>query len=138
MIRLSGEDPGRLTRRNPTKLGDDDLHDEVAAGPEVIGCVRDHRELLVLRRHVHDAVRDHVDQRELTRKPGGRHVADREGDRVGTRLRAELLGHGRRQLDPLDVDPSPTERQRDPPGSRTELDDPSAPCQLREKVSPGQ
>jgi hypothetical protein len=63
-----------------------------------------------------------------------RHVADGHAHRVGTRLDTQLIGHLRRQLDPLHRKAPRGERQRDAAGPDAELDHRPAVGQLGEEV----
>jgi hypothetical protein len=54
------------------------LDDEASTWGEVCWGVGEHRQLVVLGRDVHDAVRNQVDERERPRDAGCRHVADRD------------------------------------------------------------
>jgi hypothetical protein len=80
------------------------------------------RDLLVLRRQVHDRVEDAVGDRE--RRLDGRRgeTADGHADLLVARLRPQPRDHRRREVDPVHASAAPRERQRDPAGADAELE----------------
>ena len=117
-----GEDTRRLSRWQPAERRHDHLDHERAAGLEVGGGIAEAGHLLVLRREVHDRVEHEVHEAVPTVDGRRREVADRHADVVGSRLRPELVDHGRGELDAVDGNAPRRERQRDPPGADTELE----------------
>ena len=104
----AGEDVEGLAGREPPELRDHHLDDEAAAWLEVRGRVPEARDLVGLRRQVHDRVEHEVDERERPVDRGRREVADRHVDRV-----AAGLG---RQSGP----PSPSRARSPAPGPRAQ------------------
>ena len=92
------------------------------------------RNLLVLRRQVHDRVEDEVGERERVVDRRRRKVADRHADRVGAGLRLEPRNHCLREVDAMYPNPAGREGQRDAAGADTELECRAAPGQARQEV----
>ena len=95
------------------------------------------RHLLVLRRQVHDRVRDQVDngERALDRRRG--EVADCHGDMLRARFRTEPRDHRLRQIDPVHRDAALRKRQRDPAGADAEFERVTGPGEIRNEVNDG-
>ena len=131
MRRAHVEELERLAGRKPLQPRHEHLDHEAAAGLEVGGDVPEARDLLVLRRQVHDRVRDEVGERERPRDGRCREVADRDADLLRARLRAQARHHRLRELDPVHSDAARRERQRDPARADTELERGPAAGEIR-------
>jgi len=95
------EGADRLAGREPLEPGNAYLDHEAAAGLEVRRDVAEARDLLRLRRQVHDRVEDQVRDGERSVHGRRREIADGHADVFGARLRAQLRDHRLRQLDPV-------------------------------------
>ncbi len=124
----------RLAGREPLELRNAHLDHEAPARLEVRGDVLEARDLLVLRRQVHDRVEDEVGDRERPLDRGRGEVADRHADVLGARLRAQSRDHRLREVDPVHADSALRERQRDPAGADPELERGAAPGELGEEI----
>src|SRR5436190_20846967 len=123
-----------LTGRDASELRDVDLDRETAAWFQMGGDVAEARNLFVLRGQVRDRVANEVGERERPGHSGGREVADGHVDFVRARLPLQLRNHGRRQLDPVNANTPPAERQRYAPGTHAELERVTRSCQLGEEI----
>ena len=86
------------------------------------GDVPEARNLLVLRREVHDRVRDEIRERERAVHSRRREVADRDADLLGAWLGPQLRDHRLRQVDSVHPHATPRERERDPAGPDAEFE----------------
>lgn len=86
------------------------------------GRIAEDVDLPVLRGHVADGVEHQIDHRELTGHPRRRHIADRDLDRVATRLARDPRRHRPAQLDATHRHTASGQRRGDPPGPNGELE----------------
>ena len=115
----------------------DHLDDEAAARLEMGGDVLEARDLLVLRRQVHDRVGDEVRDRERSLDRGRSEVADRDADLLRSRLRLQPRDHGFRQIDPVHPHAALCQRQCDPARADTELECVAVPGKLQQERNDG-
>ncbi len=113
------------------------LDHERPARLEMRRGVLEARNLLVLRRQVHDRVEDEVREREGPVDSRRREVADRYLDVFTARLRPQLSDHRLRQVDAVHSDATLTERQRDAAGADAELERSAVARQPDEEVDRG-
>jgi hypothetical protein len=100
--------------------------------------VGEYRQLIVLRRDVHDRVRYQVHQREgRAGNAGTLHVANRHRDGGSARLGGHPLGHRPRQLQAMHRGPPAVQRERHAPGTDRELQRRTAHGQLGEYADHG-
>src|SRR5919108_1436747 len=87
------EGPERLAGREPLQAGHKHLEHEATTRLEMRRDILEARDLLILRRQVHDRVGDEVSDRERAFDGRRCEVADRDADLLGTRLRAQARNH---------------------------------------------
>ena len=103
---------------------------------QVRGDVAEALDLFLLGGQVRDRVAQEVGERERSAHLGSREIADRHADLGRTRLRLELRDHGGRELDPVDANPAPAQRQRDPTGPDTKLERRAGACEIGHERAP--
>ena len=131
--RFHGEGLEGLARRKPLQPWYEHLDDEAAVGLQMGRGILEAGDLLVLSRQIHDRVREEIGDREPSLHRCGGEVADSHTDLLRTRLRPQPRDHRVRQIDPVDTDASPSERQRDPTGADAKLERGTTACQIGEE-----
>ena len=107
----------------PIKLSGRVVHRLLDAGfREVPGGIAEALDLLLLGEQVPDRVEHEVDEGESLTGPGRGHVAERDGDPLGSGLLAQAGEHRLRQFDPGHLDAHLPQRERDPAGADRELE----------------
>ena len=112
----------RFTGRKPLKPRYEYLDDETAVRLEMRCGVPEAGHLLVLRRQVHDRVRDYVGDREPALDGGCGEVADCHPNLVRARFRQQPRDHRLREIDPVHTDAALRKWQRDSAGADTEFE----------------
>src|SRR5919201_2011281 len=128
------EDPKRLPEGDALEIRYHHFDHETAAGFEMRGDVLKARDLLVLRRQVHDRVEDEVNERERVVHSRRREVADRHPDLLRARLFAQPRDHRLREVDAVNAHATLRERERDASGADPELERGSVTRELREEL----
>ena len=131
------ERPDGLAGWEPLEPRNAHLDHEAPAWLELRGDVLEARDLLVLRRQVHDRVEDEVGDRERPLDRGRGEIADRHADVLGARLRPQSRDHRRREVDAVHADAALPERESDAPGADAELERGAVAGQADEEVDDG-
>ena len=109
------------------------LHHERAVARQVCSHVLKAAHLVLLGQQVEQRVEHHIDQTVPARHRYVSQVTDRHRKPIPARLRAQLLHHRRRQVDPVDAKATRRERQRDPARADAQLQGGTRPCQSRQE-----
>ena len=112
-----------LSGRQPTQIGHEHFHDETPARAQVGRRIGEARNLFVLAGEVHDRVVRNVNEAEGAIDSGDGEVAEGQRDAVPSGLFPQARGHGRRELDPVDLDVALPKGERDAAGAHPELED---------------
>jgi hypothetical protein len=101
-----------------------------------VGCgVAKARYLLVVRRQIHDRVRNQIDNGERALDGGRGEVADCHSDLRCATLHAQPRDHRLREIDPVHKDAALCKRQRDPAGADTGFECVTDPGEIRNEVN---
>ena len=118
-------------------LGDESFEHEDSVSGEMRGHVLETAHLFVLGWEREEGVVGHEDQGELALDRHIGEVAHRDGDRLSSGLGAQAGDHGRREIDPVQVDPPGRQGEREQPRADAQLQDPAGPGQLRQEIDGG-
>ena len=128
------ESPDCLTGRQPLQIRHTDLNDETPTGQKMISHVLEARDLLILRRQIHDRVEDQVGERKTACNSRRGEVTNRHGDLICAWLGTQPGDHRVGEVDAMDPNAALRKRQRNTPCADAKLQSLPIGGQLGEEI----